>query len=83
MVFLESMIRCLPNVIGNTQSIREDSFGGAMGTDYDNLLEYPLYTNPRVWRGKSVPDVLLSGNHKKISSWKLAEAKKITKEKSK
>lgn len=79
MVFVEGLVRCLPGVVGNEQSIVEDSFGGAMGTDYDDLLEYPLYTIPRVWRNRTVPDVLLSGNHGKIASWKLDKAKEITK----
>lgn len=80
MVFIESMVRCIPNVIGNEESLKEDSFGGAMGSDYDFLLEYPLYTTPREWRNKQVPEILLSGNHKKIAEWKLSEAKKITRE---
>lgn len=80
MVFVESMIRCLPGVVGNEKSIIEDSFGGATGNLYDNLLEYPLYTTPRIWKNRAVPDILLSGNHKKIADWKLKQSKQITKE---
>ena len=80
MVFVESMIRCLPGVVGNEKSIIEDSFGGATGNLYDNLLEYPLYTTPRIWKNRAVPDILLSGNHKKIAGWKLKQSKQITKE---
>ena len=80
MVFVESMNRCLPGVVGNEKSIIEDSFGGATGNLYDNLLEYPLYTTPRIWKNRAVPDILLSGNHKKIAGWKLKQSKQITKE---
>lgn len=80
MVFVEGLVRCLPGVVGNEKSIIEDSFGGATGNLYDNLLEYPLYTTPRIWKNRAVPDILLSGNHKKIAGWKLKQSKQITKE---
>ena len=58
-LIMDATIRLLPNVIGNSQGLVEESFEG-------NLLEYPLYTQPRVWNGIEVPEVLLSGDHKKI-----------------
>lgn len=79
MVFIESLIRCLPKVVNDKNSIIEDSFGGAMGSDFDNLLEFPIYTTPAIWKNRKVPDILLSGNHKKIKEWKLEQAKNITK----
>ncbi len=78
LAFIESLVRCIPGVIGDNNSIIEDSFGGANGGDFDCLLEYPNYTKPEIWNGRKVPDVLLSGNHKKIEQWKLNESIKIT-----
>lgn len=83
MCVIDACVRCIDGVLGSNESIVNESFGGLGGTCFDNLLEYPLYTQPRVWRDKVVPEVLLSGNHKKIDEWKLEEAKKITKERRK
>ncbi|GAB4224509.1 MAG: tRNA (guanosine(37)-N1)-methyltransferase TrmD [Francisella sp.] len=64
MVVMDSLIRLLPGVLGNKESVIEDSF-------YDGLLDYPHYTKPATLpNGKSVPDVLLSGNHKEIFKWR-------------
>jgi len=71
-LIMDATIRLLPNVIGNSQGLVEESFEG-------DLLEYPLYTQPRVWNGIEVPDVLLSGDHKKIETWKIKMSEKITK----
>ncbi len=71
-LIMDATIRLLPNVIGNSQGLVEESFEG-------NLLEYPLYTQPRVWNGIEVPEVLLSGDHKKIEIWKIKMSEKITK----
>lgn len=79
LAFIESLVRCLPNVLGDNNSIIEDSFGGASGSDFDDLLEYPNYTKPEIWKNRAVPKILLSGNHEKIKQWKLKEAVKITK----
>lgn len=70
----DSVLRLIPGVLGNQQSAKEDSFG----TELDSLLEYPLYTRPIEFEGKKVPDVLLSGDHKKIAAWRHAEALKKT-----
>ena len=71
-LIIDATIRLLPNVIGNSQGLVEESFEG-------DLLEYPLYTQPRVWNGIEVPEVLLSGDHKKIEIWKIKMSEKITK----
>ena len=63
MALVESVVRILPDVIGNPKSLEEETFK-------DSILEYPQYTKPRVWKKKAVPEVLLSGNHKKIDEWK-------------
>jgi len=69
---LDATIRLLPDVIGNSEGLVDESFE-------NNLLEYPLYTQPRNWQSMSVPDVLLSGDHKKIKDWKIKQAEEITK----
>ena len=71
-IVLDATIRLLPNVIGNAEGLIEESFE-------KNLLEYPLYTQPRVWKNRKVPEVLLSGDHKKIKEWKIKKAEEITK----
>ena len=71
-LIMDATIILLPNVIGNSQGLIEESFEG-------DLLEYPLYTQPRVWNGIEVPEVLLSGDHKKIETWKIKMSEKITK----
>jgi tRNA (guanine37-N1)-methyltransferase len=73
MVLIEAISRLIPNVIGDKSSLVEESF------EYDRL-EYPQYTKPREYRGLKVPEVLLSGNHKKIQDWQLKEALKKTAE---
>ncbi len=63
MVVIDAIIRFLPGVLGDSQSLKEESFSFG-------LLEYPHYTKPRVFRDKSVPDVLLSGDHNQIKKWR-------------
>jgi len=63
MVLVDCMVRLLPGVVGKWSSVKEETF-------YGKFLDYPQYTRPRVWLGKRVPAVLLSGNHKKIASWR-------------
>ena len=70
-VFIDSIIRLLPGVLGNENSSKEESFE-------DDLLEYPQYTKPQNWEGKGTPDVLLSGDHAKIKSWRLSQSEDIT-----
>lgn len=71
MVVLDAVIRLLPGVLRSNESYIEDSH-------YSGLLEYPQYTRPRVFNGHSVPDVLLSGNHKKIEDWRKNQSLKNT-----
>ena len=77
---IEACVRCLGGVVGDKDSLSEDSFGGIEDSKFKYLLEYPLYTKPEIWRNRKVPDVLISGHHKKINEWKIKEAEKITKE---
>ena len=76
-VIVEAVCRLLPGVLGNEQSAADDSFGGAGGA-MSGLLEGPLYTRPRSWRGLEVPDVLLSGHHRAIARWQRDEALRRT-----
>jgi len=76
-VIVEAVCRLLPGVLGNEQSNRDDSFGGTGGA-MSGLLEGPVYTRPRTWREREVPDVLLSGNHQAIARWQRGEALRRT-----
>jgi tRNA (guanine37-N1)-methyltransferase len=69
LVMIEAVCRLLPGVLGNADSVVDDSFG-AGGGEMAGLLEGPLYTRPRVWRGREVPPVLLSGDHAAIARWR-------------
>ena len=73
LTLLDACIRLLPGVMGKDASGSEESFE-------TGLLEYPHYTRPRDWEGRSIPDVLTSGNHKAIAAWRLAEARRLTAE---
>jgi tRNA (guanine37-N1)-methyltransferase len=72
-VIVEAVCRLLPGVLGNEQSHSDDSFGGT-GSAMSGLLEGPVYTRPRSWRGFDAPDVLLSGHHGAIARWQRDEA---------
>ncbi|QKX01470.1 tRNA (guanosine(37)-N1)-methyltransferase TrmD [Wolbachia endosymbiont of Cruorifilaria tuberocauda] len=74
MVLLDVCIRLLPGVVNNFDSLAEESFSYAGG-----ILEYPQYTRPRQWRKHKVPEVLLSGNHKKICDWRKKQSQVVTK----
>ena len=76
-VIVEAVCRLLPGVLGNEQSAADDSFGGAGGV-MSGLLEGPVYTRPRSWRGLEVPDILLSGHHQAIARWQRDEALRRT-----
>ena len=73
LILIDSISRLIPGVLSQNESFEEESFK-------DNLLEYPHYTRPREFMGLEVPNVLLSGNHKKIEEWRLDESIKVTKE---
>jgi tRNA (guanine37-N1)-methyltransferase len=73
LVMIEAICRLLPGVLGNAESVPDDSFGAGSGA-MCGLVEGPAYTRPRVWRGRAVPDVLLSGDHAMIARWRRDEA---------
>jgi tRNA (guanine37-N1)-methyltransferase len=70
---IDACVRLLPGVAGDAASLDEESFAAG-------LLEYPHYTRPQTWQGRAVPPVLLSGHHDEIRRWRLAEAKRATRE---
>ncbi|MDR1494769.1 MAG: tRNA (guanosine(37)-N1)-methyltransferase TrmD [Rickettsiales bacterium] len=79
LALIEGVVRYRNDLI-EAESIEEDSFGAARANRYRNLLEYPLYTGPQSWKGRKVPAVLLSGNHREVEKWKFEQAKAITRE---
>ena len=72
LVMVDAVVRLIPGVLGHNDSIKSESFE-------DDLLEYPQYTRPSEFKGMKVPDILLSGDHKKIEAWRKKEALKRTK----
>jgi tRNA (guanine37-N1)-methyltransferase len=70
---IEAVVRLVPGVIGNSESLAEESHS-------EGLLEYPGYTKPAVWKGMSVPEVLLSGNHAEIEKWRKAQSLERTRQ---
>jgi len=77
LVMIDAVGRLLPGVLGNAESVADDSFGAGSGP-MSGLLEGPVYTRPRVWRGREVPPVLLSGDHAAIARWRRDEALRRT-----
>ena len=77
MVIIEATTRLIPGVLGNPDSLKEESHSIA-GNDDLLLVEYPNYTKPSNWRGLDVPEVLLSGNHGEIAKWRKAQAERRT-----
>jgi tRNA (guanine37-N1)-methyltransferase len=73
LAILDACVRLIPGVMGKVESGMSESFE-------DGLLEYPQYTRPRVWEGREIPDILLSGDHARIAKWRRAEAERITRE---
>ena len=73
LVVLDSILRLLPGVLGNNKSSIEETFE-------NGLLEYPQYTKPQIWEKKTVPEVLLSGDHSKIKDWRLSQSEAITRD---
>jgi tRNA (guanine37-N1)-methyltransferase len=70
LVIIEAVVRLLPGVLGNPESLAEESYS----TGHDWLLEYPTYTKPPNWRGLEVPEILFSGNHAEIAAWRRDQA---------
>ena len=71
MVLIDACVRLLPGVVGAGASLAEESFESG-------LLEYPQYTRPRVWEGRQIPEVLLSGDHNRIALWRREQALALT-----
>jgi tRNA (guanine37-N1)-methyltransferase len=72
-VLIDACVRLLPGVAGNEGSLAEESFASG-------LLEYPHYTRPREWEGRAIPEILLSGDHKKIAEWRREQAEQLTRD---
>jgi tRNA (guanine37-N1)-methyltransferase len=70
---IDACVRLLPGVVGRVETLVEESFA-------DGLLEYPQYTRPQLWQGRSVPEVLVSGDHRRVREWRRAEAERLTRE---
>ena len=77
LALLDACVRLLPGVMGKSESGAEESFGSGL---QGGLLEYPHYTRPREWDGRTIPDVLIGGNHAAIARWRRAERERITRE---
>jgi tRNA (guanine37-N1)-methyltransferase len=73
MVLIDAVVRLLPGVVGAAASLAEESFEAG-------LLEYPHYTRPRAWEGRAIPEVLLSGDHRRIAEWRRVESERLTRE---
>ena len=73
LMLMDAVVRLLPGVTGNQESLAEESFEWG-------LLEYPHYTRPQIWDGRAVPEVLLSGHHEKIRSWRKRQAEEVTRQ---
>jgi len=71
-ILIDACVRLIPEVLGNKNSLNSESF-------QNHLIEYPHFTKPQDWLGRKVPDVLLNGDHKKISEWRLKESIEKTK----
>ena len=74
MVMIEAITRLIPGVLGNPDSLTEESHNS------EGYLEYPNFTKPQEWRGISVPEILLSGNHAEIAKWRTQQAEKRAKD---
>ncbi|MEG4642932.1 tRNA (guanine37-N(1)-) methyltransferase [Paracoccus pantotrophus] len=75
-VLIDATVRLIPRVLGNQDSLAEESFS----PDHGGLLEHPQYTKPALWEGRAIPEVLLSGNHAAIANWRHDMAERLTKE---
>ncbi len=73
MALIDACLRLLPGVVGKEESLVDESFERG-------LLEHPHYTRPRVWRGRSVPEVLVSGHHERVRAWRREQAERVTRE---
>jgi tRNA (guanine37-N1)-methyltransferase len=70
---IDACVRLVPGVVGRAETLAEESFA-------KSLLEYPQYTRPQLWQGRAVPEVLVSGDHRRIRDWRRTEAERLTRE---
>jgi tRNA (guanine37-N1)-methyltransferase len=70
---IDACVRLLPGVVGRAEALAEESFT-------EGLLEYPQYTRPQLWQGRAVPEVLVSGDHRRVGEWRRAAAERLTRE---
>ena len=70
---IDACVRLLPGVVGDAETLAEESFT-------EGLLEYPHYTRPQVWDGRTVPDTLVSGDHQRVRAWRRTQAEELTKQ---
>jgi len=70
---IDACVRLLPGVVGRADTLAEESFA-------EDLLEYPQYTRPQLWQGRAVPEVLVSGDHRRVRDWRRSEAERLTRE---
>ena len=70
---IDACVRLLPGVVGGAETLAEESFT-------EGLLEYPHYTRPSLWRGRAVPEVLVSGDHQRVRAWRRTQAEQLTRE---
>lgn len=76
LALIDACVRLLPGVMGHEEAQSEETFGDR--GPYANLLEYPHYTRPAEWKGRTVPDVLVSGHHAEVERWRLQQAEALT-----
>jgi len=77
MAMADACVRLLPGVLGNAETLKEESFSGE-DEDFSGLLEYPLYTKPLIWKGMAPPETLRSGHHAEIRAWRRHMAEELT-----
>jgi tRNA (guanine37-N1)-methyltransferase len=70
---IDACVRLIPGTVGCAETLAEESFS-------EGLLEYPQYTRPQLWQGRAVPEVLVSGDHRRIKEWRRTEAERVTRE---
>ncbi len=74
MVMLEAVLRLVPGMMGKLESGADESFSA----QNDGLLEYPHYTRPQQWEGRSIPDIVTAGDHEKLAAWRRAQSESLT-----
>ena len=78
LAIIDAILRNVNGVLGAQESLLEESFGNSEDDEFSNLVEYPHFTRPAIWRNRQVPEILLSGHHSKIKQFRLQQAKEYT-----